>query len=145
MKADANGPYISAHTIDANLGIYTQPHTKPSYVFVEALGVGTGGGTVGGIAIESTNKVFWVGFSTDPTELVDFYAVHQDPLTGARTASSTSARYDPCCTPLGRFRSPANNLGVFGEPQRNYRAVSRTMCQPPGLNAPTRRNCRPAA
>ena len=135
MKADANGPYISAHTITANLGIYTHPHTKPSYVKVDVVGVGTGGGTVGGIATESTNKVFWEGFATDPTELVDFYSVHQDPVTGA-PSEFLQGTFNPCCVPLGRFRSPVNNLGVFGEPQRNYRAVSRTMCQPNGVNGP---------
>ena len=129
MKADANGPYISAHTIEANLGIYTHPHTQPSYVFMEGVIVGTGGGTVGGVAIESTTKVAWGGFTTDPTELVDFYAMHQDPATGAPTEYYLGTQ-DPCCRPLGRFRTPVNNLGVFGEPQRIYRAVSRTMCQP---------------
>jgi hypothetical protein len=135
LKADARGPYISAHTIEANLGIYTQPHTQPAYVFVESLIVGTGGGTVGGIAVESTQRIAWVGFSTDPTELVDFYAVHQDPVSGVESDYFLGT-YDPCCTPLGRFRSPVNNLGVFGDPTRNYRAVSRTMCQPPGIHAP---------
>ena len=136
LKADANGPYISAHTIQANLGIYTQPHTKPAYVFVEGVLVGTGGGVVGGLAVESTTKVNWTGFTTDPTELVDFFAVHQDPITGASTEYYLQT-YDPCCTPLGRFRSPINNVGAFGEPQRNYRAVSRTACQVDGVNGPT--------
>jgi len=135
MKADAKGPYISAHTFEANLGIYTQPHTAPSYVRIESMGVGTGGGTIGGAAIESTLKVFWTGFSTDPTELVDFYSIHNDPITGAET-DYLQGTFDPCCVPLGRFRSPVNNVGVFGEPQRNYRAVSRTMCQPAGVNGP---------
>ena len=135
LKADANGVYVSAHTIDANLGIYTQPHTKPSYVFMEGVLVGTGGGTGGGLAIETTSKVSWVGFSTDQTELVDFYSLHQDPQSG-RVTEFYLQTYDPCCTPLGRFRSPANNIGAFGEPQRNYRAVSRTMCQPDGANGP---------
>ncbi|MDB5955804.1 hypothetical protein [Ramlibacter sp.] len=134
MKADGNGPYISAHTIEANLGIYTQPHTQPSYTFIESLLVGTGGGTVGGIAVESTLRLAWVGWASDPTELVDFYAVHQDPLTGSESDFFLGT-FDPCCTPLGRFRSPVNNLGVFGDPTRNYRAVSRTMCEPPGINA----------
>jgi hypothetical protein len=133
LKADANGVYVSAHTIDANLGIYTQPHTKPSYVFMEGVLVGAGGGTGGGIAIETTSKVSWVGFTTDPTELVDFFSLHQDPITGAVTEYYLQT-YNPCCTPLGRFRSPANNIGAFGEPQRNYRAVSRTMCQTDGVN-----------
>ena len=137
LKADANGgQYISANTIDANLGIYTMPHTSPSYVFVEALGVGTGGATVGGLAAETTTRLFWVGFSTDPTELVDMFAVHQDPVTGA-TSEYFIGTQNPCCSPLGRFRSVANNVGAFGEPQRNYRAVSRTACQPAGANGPT--------
>ncbi len=135
LKADANGPYISAHTIQANLGIYTQPHTQPAYAWVESVLVGTGGGTVGGIAVESTNRLAWVGFSTDPTELVDFFSVHQDPVSGA-SSEFYLGTFDPCCVPLGRFRSPVNNLGVFGDPQRNYRAVSRTACQPPGVNGP---------
>ncbi|MDB5955802.1 MAG: hypothetical protein JWP60_2410, partial [Ramlibacter sp.] len=100
MKADANGPYISAHTIEANVGIYTLPHTQPSYVFVESLLVGTGGGTVGGIAVESTLRLAWVGFSTDPTELVDFYAVHQDPVSGSESDFFLGT-FDPCCVPLG--------------------------------------------
>ena len=139
MKADANGPYISAHTIEANLGIYTQPHVPPSYVFMEGVLVGTGGGSVGGVPIESTTRVSWVGFSTDPTELVDFYSLHQDPVTG-KVTSWLQGTYDPCCKPLGRFRSPVNNLGAFGDPQRNYRAVSRTMCQttPPSAQLQTR-------
>jgi hypothetical protein len=136
LKADANGSYISAHTIDANLGIYTQPHTKPAYVFMEGVLVGTGGGPVGGLAVETTTKVSWVGFTTDPTELVDFFSLHQDPITGAVTEFYLQT-YDPCCTPLGRFRSPANNIGAFGEPQRNYRAVSRNACQVDGVNGPT--------
>ncbi|MDB5954416.1 hypothetical protein, partial [Ramlibacter sp.] len=73
-------------------------------------------------------------FSTDPTELVDFYAVHQDPVSGSESDFFLGT-FDPCCVPLGRFRSPVNNLGVFGDPTRDYRAVSRTMCQPPGLHA----------
>jgi hypothetical protein len=133
LKADTNGVYVSAHTIDANLGIYTQPHTKPSYVFMEGVLVGAGGGTGGGIAIETTSKVSWVGFTTDPTELVDFFSLTQDPVTGA-VKEFYLQTYNPCCTPLGRFRSPANNIGAFGDPQRNYRAVSRTMCQPDGAN-----------
>ena len=128
-KADANGVLFSAHTIDANLGIYTQPHAKPSYVFMESILVGSGGGGGGGLAAETTNKVSWVGFASDPTELVDMFSVTQNPLTG-ETKEFYLGTQDPCCTPLGRFRTPANNLGAFGDPQRNYRAVSRTMCQP---------------
>ena len=33
--------YISAHTVEANLGIYTQPGTQPSYLAIGEFGVGT--------------------------------------------------------------------------------------------------------
>ena len=102
---------------------------------MEGVLVGTGSNAGGGLAIEGTSKVSWVGFSTDPTELVDFFSLTQDPATGAVNEFYLQT-YNPCCTPLGRFRSPANNIGAWGYPQRNYRAVSRTMCQPNGANGP---------
>ncbi|HEV7852470.1 MAG TPA: hypothetical protein VGP27_14130, partial [Mycobacterium sp.] len=37
----ANGAYVSAHTIEANVGIYTQPGTQPSYMAIGEFGVGT--------------------------------------------------------------------------------------------------------
>ena len=80
LKADAVGAYISAHTISANLGIYTHPHTKPSYIAMEGMLVGAGGQIVGGLAQEGTSKVSWEGMASDPTELVDFFALHQDPV-----------------------------------------------------------------
>ena len=137
LKADASGAqYISAHTIGANLGIYTLPHTQPSYIFMEGVLVGAGGATVGGLAAEATTRLMWIGFASDPTELVDFFAIHQDPVTGASSEFHIGTQ-DPCCSPLGRFRTPVNNVGAFGTPQRNYRAVSRTACQPPGVHAAT--------
>ncbi|HSQ03500.1 MAG TPA: hypothetical protein VLN59_05670, partial [Burkholderiales bacterium] len=140
LKADANGPYISAHTIHANLGIYTTPHTWPAYVSMEGMLVGTGGTAIGGLPQEATGKVSWEGFSTDPTELVDFYSLHQDPITGAVTEFYLGTQ-DPCCSPLGRFRTIANNNGAFGEPSRNYRAVSRNACQAPNATTALTQMC----
>ena len=67
LKADAQGAYISAHTIEANLGIYTQPGSKPSYVFVEMVLAGTAALPVAGLNQEATERVKFVGFTTDPT------------------------------------------------------------------------------
>src|SRR6185369_456817 len=65
LKADAAGVYVSAHTVIANLGIYTQPNTPPAYTFVEEVLVGTGARPVAGLNQEATARVKFVGFTTD--------------------------------------------------------------------------------
>ena len=134
LKADANGMYVSAHTVAANLGIYTQPNAKPAYVYVEEVLAGTAALPVAGLAQETTERVRFVGFTTDPTNLVDLYALDQDPVTGQVSERLLSTQSPMATAQLGRFRSPANNGGIFLPPTRNYRAVSRTMCaeQPTG-------------
>src|SRR4029078_5762418 len=37
---DAAGQYISAYAVDANLGIFTQPGTQPSYVSLDVVLIG---------------------------------------------------------------------------------------------------------
>ena len=41
MQDAAGDDFVSAHTIEANLGIYTQPGTQPSYVAIGEFGVGS--------------------------------------------------------------------------------------------------------
>jgi hypothetical protein len=128
LKADSKGVYVSAHTIGANLGIYTQPNTKPAYVVVEEVLAGTAALPVAGLAQETTQRIRVVGFTTDPTNLVDIYAIDQDPLTG-QLGERHLATLSPMATAqLGRFRTPGNFGGVFLPPTRMYRAISRTMC-----------------
>jgi hypothetical protein len=136
LKADAAGAYVSAHTIAANLGIYTEPKTKPAYVYVEEVLAGTGGDPVAGLTQEATGRMRMVGFTTDPTTLVDIYAVDQDPLTGALSDRLLATLTPTGNAILGRFRTPANNRGAFLPPTRNYRAVSRTACAENGFIAP---------
>ena len=128
LKADAQGAYISAHTIEANLGIYTQPGSKPSYVFVEMVLAGTAALPVAGLNQEATERVKFVGFTTDPTALVDLYALDQDPLTGAVSERLLSTQSAMNTAQLGRFRTPTNNGGLNLPPTRMYRAISRTLC-----------------
>jgi hypothetical protein len=103
-------------------------------VFVEEVLAGTAALPVAGLAQEATERVKFVGFTTDPTNLVDLYALDQDPLTGAISERLLSTQSPMGNAVLGRFRTPANNGGIFLPPTRNYRAVSRTMCaeQPTG-------------
>lgn len=128
LKADAKGLYVSAHTITANLGIYTQPNSKPAYVLVEEVLAGTAALPVAGLAQEATQRMRIVGFTTDPTNLVDIYALDQNPLTGELTERHIGTQSPMATAQLGRFRTPGNMSGIFLPPTRMYRAVSRTLC-----------------
>ena len=134
LKADAKGFYISAHTVKANVGIYTQPNTKPAYVYVEEVLAGTAALPIGGLNQETTERVKFVGFSTDPTNLVDLYALDQDPFTGRVSERLLGTQSPMSNAQLGRFRTPTNVGGLFLPPTRMYRAISRTLCadQPTG-------------
>jgi hypothetical protein len=134
LKADAAGMFISAHTIAVNVGIYTQPNTKPAYVNVEVVLAGTAALPVGGLAQEATERVKFVGTTSDPTNLVDLYALDQDPLSGVMSERLLGTQSPMSNAQLGRFRTATNTGGIFLPPTRNYRAVSRTLCadQPTG-------------
>src|SRR5207237_1226326 len=77
--------YISVHTLKASLAIYTAPSTKPVYVGVETILLGSAGIPTNNIAQETTTRIFIVGFTTDPQNLIDINAVDVDPCTGDET------------------------------------------------------------
>jgi len=128
LKADARGFYVSAHTLSANLGIYTQPGVKPAYVIVEEVIAGTAALPLAGILQEATERFRMVGFSTDPTALVDVYALDQDPRSGQVSERLLWTLSPMATAQMGRFRTAGNFGGLFLPPTRMYRAVSRTMC-----------------
>jgi hypothetical protein len=126
LKVDEKGAYISAHTITANVGIYTTPGTMPTYVVIEALIQGTSALPQLNVLQEATSRVLVEGFSTDPATLVDIYAVDVDPLTGAERDRLLGTA--PAGAPvIGRFRF-FPNAGAFLPPVRELRVVSRNMC-----------------
>ena len=61
-----NGTYISANTLMANLGFYTQPGTAPVYVAIDVMLMGTGGLNTATAPQEATLRTRVEGFSTDP-------------------------------------------------------------------------------
>ena len=96
--------YISAHTITASLAIFTAPSTQPVYVSVETILLGTSGIPTNTIAEETTSRIFIVGFTTDPTNLIDINAVDVDPCTGDETLRLLGT-VDPLTqVTVGRFR-----------------------------------------
>lgn len=122
--------YISAHTIVANLGIYTEPGTQPVYVALEDTLVGTNALPLANLPQETTSRVQVEGFTTDPTQLVDIFMVDVNYQTGAVTDRLIGTE-NPALPPvLGRFRfQPA--AGNFGPFSRDIRIVSRTACRVP--------------
>ena len=95
--------YISAHTVEDVLGIFTAPGVPPAYVTIEEMLIGTGGAGIAGILQEASTRLTVVGFTTDPTRLVDTYAIDVNPCTGQETIRLL-ATTDPASDPLvGRF------------------------------------------
>ncbi|MDP4300393.1 hypothetical protein [Leptothrix discophora] len=127
LKVDATGPYLSAHTITAHLGIYTTPGTRPSYVALEETLQGTGSLPIANLPQESTSRVKIEGMVSDPSMMVDLYAVDVDPVTGT-TSERLLGTANPSGPPVvGRFRFKPN-AGAYLPATRELRAVSRSMC-----------------
>jgi hypothetical protein len=148
------GEYISAHTIVASLGIYTQPGIDPAYVSVDVSLIGTGGLTVFG-AGEAAVRTRFEGMTTDETRAIEVYGIDINPTTGATSdrewgmaipdlGPPTGAvrgrwRFRPPCTSTIQTISPGKGCtpppsGQFIPPTREVRAV--VMPNPiPGANA----------
>ena len=110
-------PYISAHTIEANVGIYTQPHTRPSYIAMGDFGIGTADPTaltsVAGVAQETQTKIFLEAETTDVQTPVDIYIVDVNSSTGAKSYRWISP-YDMTgeCNPAAAL--PISCMGTQG-------------------------------
>ena len=75
-----NNGTVSTHTIEANVGIFTQPGTQPSYVAIGGFGVGTADPTlvsVNGIAQESTNRISLEASVSDFRTPIDIYYIDE--------------------------------------------------------------------
>ena len=135
LKTDVNEKnepysYISAHSIVANLGIYTASGIPPAYVAIEESLVGTNALPLADLPQEATSLVRIEGFSTDPSALVDIFMVDVDYETG-EVSNRWIGTENPGLPPvLGRFRfRPV--AGSYGPFTRDIRVVSRTACRSP--------------
>lgn len=136
MPASLASTFIAAHTIIANLGIYTAPGSNPAYVATDVMLLGVGGTPIAGIPQEATARTRFEGFCTDPTRVVDLFGIDTDgctPATSDRSwGSITVDPGPPTGAVLGRwrFRPPSKVLsmppaGTFLPATRNMRAVLR--------------------
>ena len=85
---DADGTYISAHTVEANLGIFTQSGTLPVYTAIGEFGIGAAdpaATAINGAGQETTDRIFLEAEVTDIKSVVDVYLVDKDPITGVES------------------------------------------------------------
>ncbi len=160
LPGDSGSAYISAHTIIANVAIYTSPGTNPAYVSIEVGLMGTGGLTVIG-ATEAVNRTRFEGMTTDPSRGIHLYGVdvHPDGSTTDRDWGTIAPDVFGGAVPgRWRFRPPCNVFGsgvpakpikdcVYGPdngflpPTREVRAVIEGLhSQIPGPTASTSAN-----
>jgi hypothetical protein len=121
--------YISAHTINDDVGIFTAPSTWPVYTSMGEFRIGVGGTPNPIFPQEALEKVFGDFFTTDNTQLVDIYAVDVNPCTGARTHRFYGTS-DPFGPPLGGLKGRARfrtTIGNFLPPTREMAVASRAL------------------
>jgi hypothetical protein len=161
MRDGASGPdFVSAHTIEANLGIYTQPGTKPSYVAIGEFGVGSAdpaATAVNGAAQETQDRIFLEAETTDFKTPVDIYYEDVNPADGTTrnrwvTPAEMTGEAATTTWPQGggittantgaqpqrdRLRATKAPIGLLSQPTRTVRVVARSLCvpNPPSLDA----------
>ena len=86
--ADSGVAYVSAHTVEANVGIFTQSGTLPVYTAIGEFGIGAAdpaATAINGAGQETTDRIFLEAEVTDVKSVVDVYLVDKDPVTGAES------------------------------------------------------------
>jgi len=154
LMTDGGGDYISAHTVEANVGIYTQPGTQPAYMAIGAFGVGTAdplATAVNGAAQETQNRIFLEAETTDVKTPVDIYYQDNDTTLGHRSRWITPTEMtgeNALGGPSGgittqntgpqpqraRLRATKAPAGLLSQPSRTVRVAQRTLCAPTPLS-----------
>ncbi|MFJ1253575.1 PKD domain-containing protein [Cupriavidus sp. CuC1] len=106
--------YVSAHTLIANLGIFTAPFTDPAYVAIDVTILGNGGIIVPA-NMEAVVRTRFEGFTTDPSRNIHLYGVDVAPDGTTTDRDWGIVGVDPGA-PTGtvkgrwRFRPPCTGL-----------------------------------
>lgn len=134
LQKDTNGStYVSAYSLEADLGVYTSPGVDPAYVFIEEAILGAGGTAFPGIDQETgpgkvvpgqtlVTRFKIVGFTTDPSRTVDVFAMDVKDANSIEQVPRLiqSISTEPVA-PIGRFETTIDQQ-VFMPPPREIRA-----------------------
>ena len=162
-------PATSAHTIEGHVGVFTQPGSKPSYLSIDNVGIGTADPlavAVNGAAQETQDRLVLEASTTDVQSPVDIYLTDISPTTGkvrnrwatpqAMTGENNGPLQADNVTPIGggittqytgpqpqraRIRATKAPLGLLSNPSRTIRVSNRATCVP---NAPVGNNPDPS-
>jgi len=142
---------VSANTIEANLGIYTQPGTQPGYVAIGEFGVGSADPSataISGVAQETADRMFLEAETTDVKTPVDIYMMDVDKATGAITnrwvtpyemtgenqtgipSGGITTQNTGAQPQRARIRATKAPTGLLSQPTRTIRVMQRSLCQP---------------
>ena len=129
LITDEHGDLVAAHSVVANVGLFTAPGTQPTYTAVDVVLLGVGGVPDPFLPQEATVRSKLEGFTTDPTSLgVDLYAIDVDACTGQESwRYYASAAVDPggvLGAVAGRWRWTPNVDAPLLPPTRNMLAIS---------------------
>jgi hypothetical protein len=144
---NGGNPFISAHTIEANVGIYTKPGTQPAYVAIGEFGIGTADPTLTfaptGVGQETADRIFLESETTDVKTPVDIYMMDTGPTTGVvknrwltpeamtgDVGGGITTQFQGAQPQRARIRATKAPDGVLGAPSRTIRVMQRTLCQP---------------
>jgi hypothetical protein len=128
LSHDAAGDFMLAYSVIANVGIFTQPGTQPTYVTIDVMLLGVAGAPNPFLPQEATVRTRIEGFTTDPSSFVMLSALDVDPCNG----QTTERFYDmvavdpgaPVGAVAGRWRWRPNSEGAFLPPTRMLKATS---------------------
>jgi hypothetical protein len=152
MKSASGGAdLISAHTVEANVGIYTQPGTQPSYLAIGEFGVGSAdpnATAVNGVAQETQDRIFLEAETTDVKTPVDIYLQDVDAANGAlhnrwvtpfemtgenqlgNPSGGITTQFTGAQPQRARLRATKAPLGLLSQPTRTIRVATRSLCAP---------------
>ena len=152
MKGPSGGAdAISVHTIEANVGIYTQPGTQPSYLAIGEFGVGSAdpnATAVNGVAQETQDRILLEAETTDVRTPVDIYLQDVDATTGAlknrwvtpyemtgenqlgTPSGGITTQFTGAQPQRARLRATKAPLGLLSQPTRTIRVAVRSLCAP---------------
>jgi hypothetical protein len=126
--------YIAAHTIIANIGIFTAPGTNPAYVATDVMILGVGGLPIAGLPQEATARTRFEGFTTDVSRVISLWGMDVDKCSATTSDRSWGMINVDLGPPTGavkgrwRFRPPGKIIlmppaGTFLPATRMMRAV----------------------
>ena len=167
IRGDGKGPSrtdtISANTITANVGAFTQPGTLPAYIAIVSMKLSTDTtGTIVGVPQELPNRIVLEAFTTDVTSIADIYLMDASLVDGSVTNRwITPATMTGGTGAISQFTTPPGQLidggittqfvgptpgrvrlqatkatpGILLTPSRYVRVALRQLCDPANVNA----------